>query len=175
MNWFRWQITYRPSRQHLTSMLLLAVIVASLLPIPLLPSFCDVVKDNSVPFPCQDRPCGCRSADQCLKKCCCFSTEQKLTWSKRYGAKEFPFSLLLANALSIALISKLSNQNELEEGMTVLKEKSKRLMHVLFPVSILFLLTSKWFYPLVFSIKYFLKTAYTLKFTINQHRYAVAG
>ena len=89
MNWFGWQIVYRPSRQHLTSMLLLALIVASLLPIPLLPSFRGVAKDNSVPFPCQDRPCGCRSADQCLKKCCCFSTEQKLTWSKRNGAKEF--------------------------------------------------------------------------------------
>ena len=69
----------------------------------------------------------------------------------RYGAKEFPLSLLLANALSTALIPTLSGSNQLEEGMTMLKEKSKRLMHFLFPISILLILSSRWFYPLVFN------------------------
>ncbi len=69
----------------------------------------------------------------------------------RYGAKEFPFSLLLANALSMALLPVLSRTNHLEDGMTTLKQKSERLMHFLFPVSIVLLLTSQWFYPLVFN------------------------
>lgn len=69
----------------------------------------------------------------------------------RYGAKEFPFSLLLANALSMALLPALSSTNQLDEGLATLKQKSERLMHFLFPVSIVLLLTSQWFYPLVFN------------------------
>lgn len=32
--------------------------------------------DGKLPFPCQNRPCGCRSASNCLKKCCCFRPSQ---------------------------------------------------------------------------------------------------
>ncbi len=39
-------------------------------------------KDRSQPFPCQDRPCGCSSAEQCWKKCCCFTNVQKVAWAK---------------------------------------------------------------------------------------------
>ena len=39
-------------------------------------------KDRSQPFPCQNRPCGCRSAEQCWKKCCCFNNSQKIAWAK---------------------------------------------------------------------------------------------
>lgn len=42
-------------------------------------------KDLSEPFPCQNRPCGCRSAKQCWKKCCCFSHQQKVAWAKEHG------------------------------------------------------------------------------------------
>lgn len=47
-----------------------------------LPSGGDVEKDRSQPFPCQDRPCGCRSAKQCWQKCCCFTNAQKVAWAK---------------------------------------------------------------------------------------------
>ena len=40
------------------------------------------VKDLSQPFPCQHRACGCRSAAQCWKSCCCFSNSQKLAWAR---------------------------------------------------------------------------------------------
>lgn len=40
-------------------------------------------KDTSSPFPCQNRPCGCRSADQCWKKCCCFTNQQKVASAKK--------------------------------------------------------------------------------------------
>lgn len=39
-------------------------------------------KDLSEPFPCQHRACGCRSAAQCWKRCCCFSNSQKLAWAR---------------------------------------------------------------------------------------------
>jgi hypothetical protein len=34
------------------------------------------------PFPCQDHPCGCRTAEQCWRGCCCFTPEQRLAWAK---------------------------------------------------------------------------------------------
>lgn len=40
-------------------------------------------KDLSQPFPCQHRACGCRSAAQCFKGCCCFTNSQKVAWAKR--------------------------------------------------------------------------------------------
>ena len=41
-----------------------------------------IEKDRSQPFPCQNRPCGCRSASQCWQKCCCFTNAQKVVWAK---------------------------------------------------------------------------------------------
>lgn len=54
-----------------------------LLPLPITPVPSNSPeKDQSKPFPCQNRPCGCRSAEQCWKKCCCFNSSQKIAWAK---------------------------------------------------------------------------------------------
>lgn len=82
--------SYSNLRQPATFSLLAAIVIA-LLPVPVgsLPAShrLNMGKDLSQPFPCQDRPCGCRSAEQCRKKCCCFSTEQKLAWAQRHGVR----------------------------------------------------------------------------------------
>jgi hypothetical protein len=44
-----------------------------------------VSKDSSRPFPCQHHRCGCASADQCWRHCCCFTREQKLAWARENG------------------------------------------------------------------------------------------
>lgn len=45
-------------------------------------------KDASQPFPCQSRPCGCLTADQCWKgDCCCFTIEEKLAWAEENGVE----------------------------------------------------------------------------------------
>lgn len=41
-------------------------------------------KKEPTPFPCQHRPCGCRTAEQCWRRCCCFSNTEKLAWAKRH-------------------------------------------------------------------------------------------
>jgi hypothetical protein len=61
------------------------VLVAYLLtaggvPLPLLPH-----KDRSQPFPCMDHACGCRSAEECWRHCCCYTPEEKLAWAHAYG------------------------------------------------------------------------------------------
>lgn len=44
-----------------------------------------VQKDATVAFPCQTRGCGCQSADECWKSCCCFSDTEKLAWANAHG------------------------------------------------------------------------------------------
>lgn len=41
-------------------------------------------KDASQPFPCQDHPCGCRTAEQCWANCCCFTPEQRWAWARAH-------------------------------------------------------------------------------------------
>jgi O-antigen/teichoic acid export membrane protein len=69
----------------------------------------------------------------------------------KYGAKEFPLSLLLANSLSLAMVSQLAKHDNLEIGLEELKQQSSRLMNVLFPLTWIFLICSKFLYPLIFS------------------------
>jgi hypothetical protein len=42
-------------------------------------------KDRSRPYPCQDRPCGCASADECWHHCCCMNNKEKLVWARDHG------------------------------------------------------------------------------------------
>jgi len=41
--------------------------------------------DASTPYPCQGHRCGCRSAEQCWKACCCMSEVDKRIWAERNG------------------------------------------------------------------------------------------
>jgi hypothetical protein len=42
-------------------------------------------KDHTQPFPCQDHPCGCLTADACWRHCCCFGPEEKLAWARAHN------------------------------------------------------------------------------------------
>lgn len=78
-----WQTTSgRLMMRRLLGLIVLVPFVAVSLPVPL-PSGPNAGKDRSQPFPCQDRPCGCRSAKQCWQKCCCFTNAQKVAWAKQ--------------------------------------------------------------------------------------------
>lgn len=67
----------------------------------------------------------------------------------RYGARELPFAMGLAAALGTALVPRVAGQ--LEAALGEIRSKSRKLFHLLFPVSILLMLTSGWLYPLVFN------------------------
>lgn len=77
------------SSRRLTALVLVVMSVLMIFPIALPVSSREVDaesegKDLSAPFPCQNRPCGCKSAKQCWKKCCCFTNAQKLAWAKAH-------------------------------------------------------------------------------------------
>jgi Na+-driven multidrug efflux pump len=69
----------------------------------------------------------------------------------RYGAKEFPLVLLLANGLSNAMLPEFSTRLRTKEALEKLKLKSKRLMHFLFPSTMLLMIFTRWFYPRLFN------------------------
>lgn len=67
----------------------------------------------------------------------------------RYGARELPLAMALANALGSAMLPEVAAN--LEAALAAIKEKSLKLFHLLFPLSIFLVLTSKWLFPLVFN------------------------
>lgn len=69
----------------------------------------------------------------------------------RYGAKEFPLVLMLANGLSNAMLPEFSTRTQMKESLAKIKAKSRRLMHLLFPSAMFMLLFADWIYPRMFT------------------------
>lgn len=67
----------------------------------------------------------------------------------RYGARELPFVLAMAGAFGTALLPEVVR--DLPLSLRMIREKSLKLLHLLFPLSIILVLTSKWLFPIVFS------------------------
>jgi O-antigen/teichoic acid export membrane protein len=72
----------------------------------------------------------------------------------RYGAKEFPLVLMLANGLSNAMLPEFSTRSRMKESLAKIKAKSGRLMHFLFPSSMVMMLFTRWLFPRVFNPEY---------------------
>jgi O-antigen/teichoic acid export membrane protein len=69
----------------------------------------------------------------------------------RYGAKEFPLVLLLANGLSNALLPRFSTREGMREALATLRQRSDRLIKYLFPLSMVTMLVARWVYPRLFT------------------------
>lgn len=69
----------------------------------------------------------------------------------RYGARELPLAMLLANALSNAMLPNFARKENLDENLLKLKRSVSKLMHFLFPLTAVLLLISKPVFPLVFN------------------------
>jgi O-antigen/teichoic acid export membrane protein len=67
----------------------------------------------------------------------------------RYGARELPLALALSGAFGTALLPEVAA--DLPSGLQKIKEKSRKLFHLLFPFSIVLVLSSHWLFPIVFS------------------------
>jgi hypothetical protein len=85
MRLFRRHSFWRPFQRRLTASLALLAYVGATLGFPL-PAPVRNSKDASRPYPCQNRPCGCLTAEQCWAgDCCCFTLEEKLAWAEANG------------------------------------------------------------------------------------------
>jgi hypothetical protein len=74
------------ARRLLASLMILSYVTATVgVPLPAARG-----KDLSRPFPCQNRACGCRSAEECWHHCCCFTREEHVTWARSLGIEPPP-------------------------------------------------------------------------------------
>lgn len=91
----RLKTTWRWHKRRLIALVVMLSVFSSVIPIPF--NFQSPIKGHSQPFPCQNRPCGCRTAEQCWKKCCCFTNTQKVAWAKACGVHPPQFVVAAAN------------------------------------------------------------------------------
>lgn len=68
-----------------TTWLLLVAYAGAALGVPLPMPSVAVDRNSSTPYPCQHGRCGCRTAEQCWKSCCCHSPRERLAWAEAHG------------------------------------------------------------------------------------------
>ena len=91
----RFQKQRQTRARRLVGLSVLLAFVGCLLPIPVIVPL-DGELDSSAPYPCQHHHCGCLSAEQCWRKCCCFTHTQKLAWAKSHGVQPPEFVVIAA-------------------------------------------------------------------------------
>ncbi len=95
--WFPQRLPALPSRRRV---LAVAALVAHLFaatgtPVPSLRA--NSSDPSSAPYPCQNHPCGCVSAEQCWTgPCCCFTMREKVAWASEHGITPPAHALQLA-------------------------------------------------------------------------------
>ncbi len=66
----------------------------------------------------------------------------------RYGAREFPLVLLLANAFSSAASADVAG--DLKQALAMIRRRSTRMLNALMPLTLLLLFSSAWWFPRLF-------------------------
>jgi len=61
---------------------------------------------------------------------------------------------MLANGLSSSMLPEFSTRLRMKESLAKIKAKSERLMHLLFPASMVMMLFTRWLFPRVFTPEY---------------------
>ena len=72
----------------------------------------------------------------------------------RYGAREFPLVLLLANAFSSSMLPGFSDRSMLKVNLDKIKENSQKLGSWLFPLSGVLMIVSHWVFPVIFNVNF---------------------
>lgn len=76
---------HRRIGRRCASGILLAIYVVSAAGIPL-PTGNMTLKSGEI-FPCMDCPCGCNSAEQCWRSCCCHTLAERVDWAREHGVR----------------------------------------------------------------------------------------
>jgi O-antigen/teichoic acid export membrane protein len=72
----------------------------------------------------------------------------------RYGAREFPLVLLLANAFSSSMLPGFAERSKLKLNLEKIKINSQKLGSWLFPLSGILMLASHWAFPVIFNVNF---------------------
>ena len=69
----------------------------------------------------------------------------------RFGAREFPLVLLLANAFSASMLAGFADKSKLTGNLAAIRQNSEKLAAWLFPLSALLMAVSHWLFPVIFN------------------------
>lgn len=72
----------------------------------------------------------------------------------RYGAREFPLVVLLANAFSLSMLPGFSDRTQLNVNLNKIKTNAQKMGNWMFPLSGIFMLLSHWGFPIVFNVDF---------------------
>jgi hypothetical protein len=89
MTWLRRTEFGRSLPRRFCAILVLVCYLASAIGFPL-PA--PAGKDVDQPFPCQNHPCGCRTAEECWRHCCCLTPEQRWAWARGHHVQPPPYA-----------------------------------------------------------------------------------
>ena len=78
-----------------------------------------------------------------------FEGDEEMFAVFRYGAQELPLALALTNAFSNVMVVEV--EADIKRALPLIKARSLRLFHLLFPLSILLMLLSPLLFPLIFN------------------------
>ncbi len=88
-------------RYRCVTSMLLVVYVATMSGIPL--PVGHVVRKSGEMYPCANCACGCASAEQCWRSCCCHSLAERIAWARRHGVRPPEFAIAAARQARIDL------------------------------------------------------------------------
>ncbi len=89
------RVSHRQSLLRWTAACAYAVLALGIpLPMP-------VGKASKGLYPCMNHHCGCQSAEQCWRNCCCMTLEERLVWARQNHVRPPEYALAEARAKGI--------------------------------------------------------------------------
>jgi hypothetical protein len=91
----------RSIRRRLLSAMLAAMYIVTAAGIPLPAG--DLARKSGEFFPCSGCACGCASAEQCWRSCCCHSLAERMEWAREHKVRPPEFAIAAAQRARIDL------------------------------------------------------------------------
>jgi hypothetical protein len=91
----------RSIRRRLISAMLAAMYIVTAAGIPLPAG--DLARKSGEFFPCSGCACGCASAEQCWRSCCCHSLAERIEWAREHGVRPPEYAIAAAQRARIDL------------------------------------------------------------------------
>ena len=92
----------RSIRRRLLSAMLAAMYIVTAAGVPLPAG--DFARKSGEFFPCSDCACGCASAEQCWRSCCCHSLAERMAWAREHGVRPPEYAIAAAQRARIDLV-----------------------------------------------------------------------
>jgi hypothetical protein len=90
---------FRSFRLRLARLTLLGVYILTAAGIPLPAG--NLVHKSGELFPCAECACGCATAEQCWRSCCCHSLAERMAWAREHGVRPPDFAIAEARRARI--------------------------------------------------------------------------